>query len=418
MDAVSVALIGKVLKGIEGSDPISALLATSLVGKDYVDHLQIASVNGVVGKFLRILIGPDFEPYKNIATLDELLQNENAMEVVVASEAGALTLMSSLTALSSIVNNSDIMQAIIDYATNTNNIINVVNALTAVANSSTAMNVVASHNPTIDILLNSDTAMSILVEDATAMNVLAASSYFRTHIKDATYWWNTIRGSDQFSGLDMPYGKMIAAAAGLNPADYADTTAVVSSSTAMSYVTTSLEALRLLVLHSRRAYYLAVAQSVARAALLDGTLGRTFYLGSPWVINHVWNNATYSSEVWNRFTNISSVTKATSSPAGGTYVRTSGTTFDTTITTPIDWTYITELSLQRYASASHSTVGVDVYIGSTLIGSFRNFSGWVRTTFNVSNYTGVQDLRLRLTGADTSAARTVAVADIALTLAS
>jgi len=191
---------------------------------------------------------------------------------------------------------------------------------------------------------------------------------------------------------------------------------VANSETAMNAVANSETAMNI-VANSETAMNAVANSSTARSACLNSTTGRTFYLGSPYALSLIWADTTRSNEVWNKFGNISAVTKKTPSPAGGTYVEKSGTNFDVTITISIDWTYVTRLSFLRYASDILSTLGVDVYIGNTQIGSLRGFRWWQPTTLDVSSYTGVQTLKLRLYNSSATN-NTAAVGDITLTLAS
>jgi len=195
---------------------------------------------------------------------------------------------------------------------------------------------------------------------------------------------------------------------------------VANSETAMNAVANSETAMNI-VANSETAMNAVANSSTARSACLNSTTGRTFYLGSPYALSLIWADTTGSGEVWDRFDNISAVTKGTLSPAGGTYVYKSsgsGQRFDICITIPIDWTYVSQLSLQRYSSYASAVLGIDVLIGSTTIGTFRNWSGWSQSTFNVESYTGVQSLGLRFYYDGTASDRIVRVGDITFTLTS
>jgi len=297
MDAVSVALLNKLLKErISERSLIAATFTSTVVEQKGLDPFRFLDNLNATGLFLYYFLGPDFENYRDLEKMSDVCNIEEAIELVISS--------------------SEMLDLIL--------------------NSPKAMNVVA----------NSETAMNVVVGSEIAMN------------------------------------------------------AVVNSEIAMNVVVNS---------------------GIARSAYLDSTTGRAFYLGSPYALSLIWASTTNSSEVWDRFDNISAVTKGTSSPAGGTYVYKSsgsGESFDITIAIPIDWTHVSQLSLQRHASPSLSVLGIDVLIGSTTIGSFRSWSGWIRSTFDVESYTGVQDLRLRFYHSSTGSNRTVGVGDITFTLTS
>ena len=107
--------------------------------------------------------------------------------------------------------------------------------MAAVINNSTALNAVVS----------SSTAMAAIQKSQTALNAIAASS--------------------------MATAKYAAGAAGLNPADYADMTAIASSSTAMTAVAASSTAMTA-VINSEAARTALVSSSVARKALKASSL--------------------------------------------------------------------------------------------------------------------------------------------------
>ena len=107
--------------------------------------------------------------------------------------------------------------------------------MTAVASSQTAMTAVINNATALNAVVSSSTAMAAIQKSQTALNAIAASS--------------------------MATAKYAAGAAGLNPADYADMTAIASSSTAMAAV-----------INSEAARTALVSSSVARKALKASSL--------------------------------------------------------------------------------------------------------------------------------------------------
>ena len=85
----------------------------------------------------------------------------------------------------------------------------------------------------IDAVAASSTAMAAVAASSTAMAAVAASSTAMTAIQKSPTALNAIAASS------MATAKYAAGAAGLNPADYADMTAVAASSTAMTAVAAS-----------------------------------------------------------------------------------------------------------------------------------------------------------------------------------
>ena len=117
--------------------------------------------------------------------------------------------------------------------------------MSAVAASSTAMAAVINNSTALNAVVSSSTAMAAIQKSQTALNAIAASS--------------------------MATAKYAAGAAGLNPADYADMTAIASSSTAMTAVAASSTAMTA-VINSEAARTALVSSSVARKALKASSL--------------------------------------------------------------------------------------------------------------------------------------------------
>ena len=157
-----------------------------------------------VGKSIATLAGLSCSAYKDI---DAVAASQVAMAAVAASQVAMAAVAASQVAMAAVISNAT--------------------ALNAVVTSSTAMAaVVASH-----------TAMAAIQKSQTALNAIAASS--------------------------MATAKYAAGAAGLNPADYADMTAIASSSTAMAAVAASHTAMTAVA-----ASHAVAASQVAMAAII------------------------------------------------------------------------------------------------------------------------------------------------------
>ncbi len=131
---------------------------------------------------------------KSIATLAGLSCADYAdIDAVAASQVAMAAIIANATALNAVVTSSVAMAAVIGNAT----------ALNAVVTSSVAMTAVAA----------SQVAMTAIQKSQTALNAIAASS--------------------------MATAKYAAGAAGLNPADYADMTAIAASQVAMTAIVKS-----------------------------------------------------------------------------------------------------------------------------------------------------------------------------------
>ena len=86
----------------------------------------------------------------------------------------------------------------------------------------------------IDVVVASSTAMTAIVASPTAMAAIWRSNSAVAAVQKNTTAWKTFTGA-----TSAVMGKTVAILANLNPADYADMTAVVASSTAMTAVAAS-----------------------------------------------------------------------------------------------------------------------------------------------------------------------------------
>ena len=131
-------------------------------------------------------------------------------------------------------------------------------AMTAIIANATALNAVVTSSTAMAAVAASSTAMAAIQKSPTALNAIAASS--------------------------MATAKYAAGAAGLNPADYADMTAVAASSTAMAAVAASSTAMAAIA-----------ASATARAAICASTVAYDYLLSKA---TYATISGTYSSMGW------------------------------------------------------------------------------------------------------------------------
>ena len=103
-----------------------------------------------------------------------------------------------------------------------------------VVSSSTAMAAVATSQTAMTAVAASQTAMAAIVASPTAMAAIWRSNSAVAAVQKNTTAWKTFTGA-----TSAVMGKTVAILANLNPADYADMTAVAASSTAMTAVAAS-----------------------------------------------------------------------------------------------------------------------------------------------------------------------------------
>mgnify|MGYP001780156212 CR=1 FL=1 len=111
-------------------------------------------------------------------------------------------------------------------------------AMTAVIGNATALNAVVSSSTAMAAVAASSTAMTAIVASPTAMAAIWKSNAAVTAVKNNTTAWKTFTGA-----TSAVMGKTVAILADLNPADYADMTAVAASQTAMAAVAASSTAM-------------------------------------------------------------------------------------------------------------------------------------------------------------------------------
>ena len=180
------------------------------------------------GKILAGLVGQDS---RNFAAMQAVASSATAMQAVASSATAMQAVASSATAMQAVASSATAMQAVASSAT----------AMQAVASSATAMQAVAVSPVAIAAIYRSDVALS-----AVDSEVSAAATFY---------------GADSVA-----MGKAVVILAGLDPAGYADMSAVAASATAMSAVAASATAMSA-VAASATAMSAVAANYVALVAL-------------------------------------------------------------------------------------------------------------------------------------------------------
>ena len=236
LGGVSVVLGVPIGREDRNSDALLSLLLTSDIADDAVrpwmhQFYEFTTWDDLMGNSARVqemmqnpflwraLGGSKKAVGKGVATLAGLSCVSYAdIDAVVASSTAMAAVIGNATALNAVVSSSTAMAAVIGNAT----------ALNAVVSSSTAMTAVAT----------SQTAMTAIVASPTAMATIWKSNSAVTSVKNNATAWKTFTGA-----TSAVMGKTVAILADLNPADYADMTAVAASQTAMTAVAASTTAM-------------------------------------------------------------------------------------------------------------------------------------------------------------------------------
>ena len=167
------------------------------------------------GKWIATLAGQSCAAYTGIAAV---AASETAMTAVAASETAMAAVVSNATALNAVVTSRVALNAVAASET----------AMAAIIGNATALNVVATSQAAMNAVASSYVAVAAVYESAVAVEAVKANETA----------WATLTGA-----TSAVMGKAAAKLAGLNPADYADMTAVASSSTAMAAIASSSTAM-------------------------------------------------------------------------------------------------------------------------------------------------------------------------------
>ena len=210
------------------------------------------------GKWIATLAGQSCAAYTDIAAV---AASETVMTAVAASETAMAAVVSNATALNAVVTSQVALNAVAASETAMAAVIGNATALNVVATSQAAMNAVAASETAMTAVIANTAAFNTVVTSHVAMNAVA-SSYVAVAavyesavaveaVKANETAWATLTGASS-AVMDKAAAKL----AGLNPADYADMTAVAASSTAMTAVAASSTAMTAVA-----------ASSTARAAI-------------------------------------------------------------------------------------------------------------------------------------------------------
>ena len=215
------------------------------------------------GKWIATLAGQSCAAYTDIAAV---AASETAMTAVAASETAMAAVVSNATALNAVVTSQLAMNAVAASET----------AMTAVIANTAAFNTVVTSHVAMNAVASSYVAVAAVYESAVAVEAVKANETA----------WATLTGASS-----AVMGKAAAKLAGLNPADYADMTAVASSSTAMAAVAASQTAMAA-VAASQTAMAAIASSSTAMAAVAASQTAMAAVAASSTARTAITNSAT------------------------------------------------------------------------------------------------------------------------------
>ena len=264
------------------------------------------------GKWIAALAGQSCATYTDIAAV---AASETAMTAVAASETAMAAVVSNATALNAVVTSQVALNAVAASETAMAAVIGNATALNVVATSQAAMNAVAASETAMTAVIANTAAFNTVVTSHVAMNAVA-SSYVAVAavyesavaveaVKANETAWATLTGA---SGAVM--GKAAAKLAGLNPADYADMTAVASSSTAMTAIIGNSTALNAVVSSSTAMTAIAASQT-AMTAIAASQTAMAAIIGNSTALNAVVSSSTAMAAIAASSTALSAIAAST-----------------------------------------------------------------------------------------------------------
>ena len=304
------------------------------------------------GKWIAALAGQSCATYTDIAAV---AASETAMTAVAASETAMAAVVSNATALNAVVTSQVALNAVAASETAMAAVIGNATALNVVATSQAAMNAVAASETAMTAVIANTAAFNTVVTSHVAMNAVA-SSYVAVAavyesavaveaVKANETAWATLTGA---SGAVM--GKAAAKLAGLNPADYADMTAVASSSTAMTAIAASQTAMTAIIGNST-ALNAVVSSSTAMTAVAASSTAMAAVAASYVAVAAVYGSAVAVDAVKANETAWATLTGATSAVMGKAVAVLSGLNPDSYA----DMTAVASSSTAMAAIAASST---------------------------------------------------------------
>ena len=224
------------------------------------------------GKWIATLAGQSCAAYTDIAAV---AASETVMTAVAASETAMAAVVSNATALNAVVTSQVALNAVAASETAMAAVIGNATALNVVATSQAAMNAVAASETAMTAVIANTAAFNTVVTSHVAMNAVASSYVAVAAVYESAVAVEAVKANETawaaLTGASSAVmGKAAAKLAGLNPADYADMTAVASSSTAMAAIIGNSTALNAVV-SSSTAMAAIIGNSTALNAVVSSS---------------------------------------------------------------------------------------------------------------------------------------------------
>ena len=245
------------------------------------------------GKWIATLAGQSCNLYRD---MNAVAASDIAMTAVAASETAMAAVVSNATALNAVVTSQVALNAVAASETAMAAVIGNATALNVVATSQAAMNAVAASETAMTAVIANTAAFNTVVTSHVAMNAVASSYVAVAAVYESAVAVEAVKANETawaaLTGASSAVmGKAAAKLAGLNPADYADMTAVAASSTAMTAVAASSTAMAAIIGNST-ALNAVVSSSTAMAAVAASSTAMTAVASSNTARTAITNSAT------------------------------------------------------------------------------------------------------------------------------
>ncbi len=245
------------------------------------------------GKWIATLAGQSCNLYRD---MNAVAASDIAMTAVAASETAMAAVVSNATALNALVTSQVALNAVAASETAMAAVIGNATALNVVATSQAAMNAVAASETAMTAVIANTAAFNTVVTSHVAMNAVASSYVAVAAVYESAVAVETVKANETawatLTGASSAVmGKAAAKLAGLNPADYADMTAIASSSTAMAAIIGNSTALNAVVSSSTAMAAIAASQT-AMTAIASSSTAMAAIIGNSTALNAVVSSST------------------------------------------------------------------------------------------------------------------------------
>ena len=264
------------------------------------------------GKWIATLAGQSCAAYTDIAAV---AASETVMTAVAASETAMAAVVSNATALNAVVSSQVALNAVAASETAMAAVIGNATALNVVATSQAAMNAVAASETAMTAVIANTAAFNTVVTSHVAMNAVASSYVAVAAVYESAVAVEAVKANETawaaLTGASSAVmGKAAAKLAGLNPADYADMTAVASSSTAMAAVASSQTAMAAIA-SSSTAMAAVIANATALNAVVSSSTAMTAVAASSTAMAAIASSSTAMAAIAASSTALSAIAAST-----------------------------------------------------------------------------------------------------------